>query len=43
LKPPVAGGVNDLDRSELQELEFAPKRPAAELPEAKLPAAEARG
>src|SRR5262249_42507640 len=32
LKPPVAGGVNDLDRSELQELEFAPERPAAELP-----------
>jgi hypothetical protein len=43
LKPPVAGRVNDLDPSELQELEFAPERPAAELPEAKLPAAEPLG
>src|SRR5262249_49457172 len=43
LKPPVAGGVKDLDRSELKELEFAPERPAGELPEAKLPPAEPRG
>src|SRR6516162_6517415 len=28
MKPPVAGGANDLDSSELKELEFAPERPA---------------
>src|SRR5262249_48180837 len=43
LKPPVAGGVKDLHPSELKELEFAPERPAAKLPEAKFPAAEPRG
>jgi hypothetical protein len=37
MKPPVAGCANDLDSSELEELEFAPERPAAKLPEAKFP------
>ena len=43
MKPPVAGCANDLDSSELEELEFAPERPAAELPETKLPGAEPLG
>ena len=43
LKPPVAGGAKDLGRSELKELEFAPERPAAELPDAQVPAAEPLG
>src|SRR5262249_20371064 len=43
MKPPVAGCANDLGPSELKELEFAPERPAAELPEAKFPPAEPLG
>jgi hypothetical protein len=35
--------VNDLGPSELKELEFAPERPAAELPEAKFPPAQPLG
>src|SRR5262249_53259127 len=43
LKPPAAGGVKDLDPFELKELEFAPERPAAELPAATFPPAEPLG
>src|SRR5215467_14025135 len=43
LKPPVAGCADDLGPSELKDLEFAPERPAAELPEAKFPPAEPLG
>jgi hypothetical protein len=43
LEPPVAGGAEDLGPSELEELEFAPERPAAELAEAQLPPAEPLG
>ena len=43
MKPSVGRCTKDLDPSELKELEFAPERPAAELPEAKFPAAEPLG
>ena len=43
LESPVAGCAKDLGPSELKELELAPERPAAELPEAKFPAAEPCG
>src|SRR5262249_50146179 len=43
MKPPVAGYPQDLDPSELKDLEFAPERPAADLPEAMIPAAEPLG
>jgi hypothetical protein len=39
LEPPVAGGAKDLGPSELKELEVAPERAAAELPEAQVPLA----
>jgi hypothetical protein len=34
---PVDGNPEDLDRSHLEELELTPERPAAQLPEAKVP------
>ena len=43
MNPAVAGCPKDLDPSELKELEFAPERPAAELPEAKIPPRERLG
>src|SRR5262249_61767467 len=43
LKPPISGCANDLGPSELKELEFAPERPAAELPETKFPPVESLG
>ena len=43
MNPPVAGDPQDLERSELKELEFAPERPSAELPEAQVPPGEGPG
>src|SRR5262249_34825902 len=43
LNPPVAADPHDLDGPELEELEFAPERPAAELAEAQVPAGEGPG
>src|SRR5262249_984647 len=43
MKRPGAGYREEVDRSEVKELEFAPERPAAELPEAKVPPAEPLG
>jgi hypothetical protein len=43
MEPPVAECAEDLGPSELKELEFAPERPAADLPEAKFPPAEPLG
>jgi hypothetical protein len=43
MKPPVAGYPQDLDPSDLKELEFAPERPAADLPQAMIPAVEPLG
>jgi hypothetical protein len=40
---PVAGRAKNLNPSELKDLEFAPERPAAKLPEAKVPPAEPLG
>jgi hypothetical protein len=43
MKPPVAGYPQDLDPSELKFLEFAPERPAADLPEVMIPEVEPLG
>jgi hypothetical protein len=43
MEPPVAECAKDLDPIELKELEFAPERPTADLPEAKIPPAEPLG
>jgi hypothetical protein len=43
MKPAVAGYPHDLDPAELKFLEFASERPAADLPEAMIPAVEPLG